>query len=135
MVYVQQIYKYTRITCMLVRYRLLILLLATAVHIYMCRSIARRSVLCPHSTQTTNPTNRHESINVRIRDDSWNFANFLSKSCRSKILLQYRYDIVTNIRGNRLESLKYGHEFLRFTRIDYEYCTDVRNQLGEVDAL
>ena len=29
----------------------------------------------------------------------------------SKILLRYRYDRVTNIRGIRLESLKYCHEF------------------------
>ena len=64
-----------------------------------------------HSTQTTNPTNRHELINVRIREDSWNFANFLYKSWRSKILLRYRYDRVTNIRGIRLESLKYCQEF------------------------
>ena len=67
--------------------------------------------LCTHSTQTTNPTNRHDLIKFRIREDSWNFANFLSKSWRSTILLRYRHDRVTNIRGIRLESLKYCQEF------------------------
>ena len=52
----------------------------------------------------------HES-HFRIRENSWNFANFLSKSWSSTILLQYRYDKVTNIRGIRLESLKYCQEF------------------------
>ena len=78
---------------------------------YIWKVCVCSSVWCPHSTQTTNPPNRHESINVRIREDSWNFANFLSKSWRSKIMLRYRYDRVTNIRGIRLESLKYCHEF------------------------
>ena len=67
-------------------------------------------MLCLYSTQTTNPTNRHELINFRIREDSWSFANFLSISWRSKILLRYRYDRVMNIRGIRLESLKYCQE-------------------------
>ena len=80
-------------------------------HVSSTRSAKNRNLICPHSAQTTNPTNRHESINVRIREDSWNFANFLSKSWRSKILLRYRYGRVTNIRGIRLESLKYCHEF------------------------
>ena len=38
------------------------------------------TLLCPYSTQTTNPTNRHELIHFRIREDSWNFAIFLFKS-------------------------------------------------------
>ena len=69
------------------------------------------AALCPYSTQTTNPTNRYELINFRIREDSWNFANFLSKSWHSTILLRYKYDRVTNIRGIRFESLKYCQEF------------------------
>ena len=63
----------------------------------------------------------HELINVRIREDSWNFANFLSKSWRSKILLRYRYDRVTNIRGIRLESLKYC------PRIHYDLQESITN--------
>ena len=68
-------------------------------------------LFCPYSTETAISTNCHKLINFRIREDSWNFAIVLSKSCRSTILLRYRYDRLTNIRGIRLESLKCCQEF------------------------
>ena len=109
-------------------------------------SMAKRSILlrtgtwcinlalyCLHSAQTTNPTKHHELINVRIRKDSWNFANFLSKSWQSKILLRYTYDRVTDIRGIRLESLKYCQEFTTIYKnrlwILHERYESVTNQL------
>ena len=35
-----------------------------------------KPVLCPYSTQTMNPPNHKETINVRIRLDLWRFVNF-----------------------------------------------------------
>ena len=40
----------------------------------------RGYILCYYSTQTMNPTNRPDLINLvnrKIREESWNFANFL----------------------------------------------------------
>ena len=37
-------------------------------------------VLCPYFTQTTNPQNHQESINVKIRLDSWRIVKFLTHS-------------------------------------------------------
>ena len=82
--------------------------------------------LSPHSTQTTSPTNRHELINVRIR-------GILQISCTNRDALRFSYDTGTielrlfvGFGSNRSNIVKNS---LRFTRIDYECCTNVRNQL------
>ena len=79
-----------------------------------------------HSTHTTNPTNRHELINVRIR-------GILQISCPNRDALRFCYDtgtielrIFVGFGSNRSNIV---NNSLRFTIIDYEYCTNVMNQI------
>ena len=97
--------------------------------IRIAQSCFQAILYCPHSTQTTNPTNLHELIMlgfVRIR-------GILQISCPNRDALWFCYDTVTielrifvGFGSNRSNIVKNS---LRFTRIDYEYCTNARNQL------
>ena len=71
----------------------------------------RHGCLVYCSTQTTNPTNRHELINCTIR-------GILQISCPNRDALRLCYDtgmvdLRINIRGITLESLKYCQEFTK----------------------
>ena len=66
----------------------------------------------------------HESprINFFIRGDSWGFIKKNLQSWCSTIQTRFRYDVDTNIRGNRLNSAGIAQEFITISKITLEHA-------------
>ena len=82
--------------------------------------------LYPYSTQAANRPNCHELIFFLIRGDSWGFINFFLQSWWATSHSRFRYDAVTNIRGNRLELRKNS---LRLENYIRTYCMKVKESI------
>ena len=92
-------------------------------------------VLCPYSTQTTNTPNNQESINVRIRLDSWRVVNFSTHSVmfydsvakRIRNCYEYSRDsagLDLSRRDTVPNSLRFPKTCRNTTRIDHKFITE-----------
>ena len=88
------------------------------INTFLCIRI-HLTTICPHSTQTTNPTHRHELINVRIRED-------LKISCPNRDALRLCYDT-----GTIEKSYEYSWDSARIaqilSRIHYDLQESITN--------
>ena len=75
----------------------------------------------------------HESPRIDfflIRGDSWGFNNFVLQSWCSTSRSRFRYDVVTNIRRNRLNSAGIAQEFITISKTTLEHAArKLRDQL------